>query len=216
MYKLYWAPGTAAMAPQAVLEEIGAAYEMLRLDLAAKQHEQAEYRKLNPNGRIPTLVDGDFVIFETAAICQYLADRHPDARLAPPAGSQARGRFYQWLTYMTNTVQPAFIDWFHPDWTFADAERQAALKDAAAARLLRATQVIDDGIGPQAAHMLGAEFSLCDFYLAMLARWSRFQDTPMWARPNIRRVVAAAYTRPAFQRMMQKQGIAWAENWPQD
>jgi len=214
MYKLFWAPGTAAMAPQAVLEEIGAAYEMVRLDLASREHEQAEYRRLNPNGRIPTLVDGDFVIFETAAICQYLADKHPEAGLAPPVGSQARGRYYQWLTYMTNTVQVGFSDWFHPDWTFADAAQQAALKAAAEPKLYRTFQVLDDGIGGN-AWMIDGQFTVCDIWLAMLARWSRFLPKPMWTWPNIRRVVAATYPRPAFQRMMQKQGIAWAENWPQ-
>ena len=213
MYKLYWAPGTASMAPQAVLEEIGASYEMVKLDTAAKQHEGAEYRKLNPNGRIPTLIDGDFVIFETAAICQYLCDKHPGANLAPPAGSHARGRFYQWLTYMTNTVQVGFIDWFHPDWTFSDLDSQAALKAQAEEKLSRSFQVLDDGIGGN-PYVAGTQFTVCDIYLAMMARWSRFQPKPAWHWPNIKRVVAASYTRPAFQRMLQKQGIAWAENWP--
>jgi len=213
MYRLYWAPGTAAMAPQTVLEEIGAPYQPILLDLAAKQHEQAEYKRLNPNGRIPTLVDGDFVIFETAAICQYLCDRHPDAKLAPPPGSQARGRFYQWLTYMTNTLQVGFVDWFHPDWTFSDAPSQAALKTQVEARLRRNFQVLDDGIGDR-PWLAGDQYTVCDIYLAMLTRWSRFLEKPMWQWPNIRRVAGAAHVRPAFQRMMQKQGIAWPERWP--
>jgi len=215
MYKLYWAPGTAAMAPQAVLEEIGVAYEPVRLDIATREHEQPAYKALNPNGRIPTLVAGDFVLFETAAICQYLADRHPEAGLVP-AEHPLRGRHYQWLTYMTNTIQAGFLDWFHPDWTFADPAQQAALKAAAGEKLYRNFQVLDDGIGPKSAggsYMLGSSFSLCDIYVAMLTRWSRFMERPMWRWANIERVVDATYTRPAFQRMMQKQGIAWAENW---
>lgn len=213
MYTLYWAPGTAAMAPQAVLEEIGAPYEMVKLDIPSRQHEQAAYKALNPNGRIPTLVHDGVAIFETAAICQYLSDLHPEAQLSPPAGMQLRGRYYQWLTYMTNTLQVGFIDWFHPDWTFADAAGQAALKAQAEAKLYRNFQVLDDGIG-RGDYMLGSSFSLCDIYLAMLTRWSRFLARPMWQWANIERVVGATYTRPAFQRMMQKQGIAWAENWP--
>jgi glutathione S-transferase len=212
MYKLYWAPGSAAMAPQAVLEEIGVAYEPIRLDLNAREHEQAAYKRLNPNGRIPTLVDGDFVIFETAAICQYLADKHADAQLVP-AEHPLRGRHYQWLTYMTNTVQAHCTDWFHPDWTFADPAQQAALKAAAEQKLYRTFAVLNDGIGPDSPHMIGDRFSLCDIYLAMLTRWSRYFERPMWRWANIERVVGATYTRPAFQRMMQKQGIAWAEHW---
>lgn len=214
MYTLYWAPGTAAMAPQTVLEEIGAPYDSVLLDRAAKDHEQPVYKKLNPNGRIPTLVDGDFVIFETAAICQYLSDKHPDAKLLP-TDPRSRGRHHQWLTYMTNTAQVGFSDWFHPDWIFEDAALQAALKAQAETRLYRIFQVLDDGIGAGTRHMLGDAYSICDIYLAMLTRWSRFLERPMWQWANIERVVGNTYTRPAFQRMMQKQGIAWAENWPQ-
>jgi glutathione S-transferase len=212
-YKLFWAPGTAAMAPQTVLEEIGAPYEAVLLDVASRQHEQAEYKKLNPNGRIPTLVEGDFVIFETAAICQYLCDKHPEAKLAPPAGTHARGRFYQWLTFMTNTVQTGFIDWFHPDWSIADPPGQAAFKAKAEEKLKRNFAVIDGGIGAN-RWMAGEQYTACDIYLAMLTRWSRFLAEPMWHWPNIKRVVAAAHVRPAFQRMMAKQGIALPECWP--
>lgn len=215
MYKLFFAPGSAAMAPHAVLEEIGAPYELIMLDTAAKEHEQPAYKKLNPSGRIPTLVDDDFIIFETAAICQYLCDKHPLAKLAPPAGTHARGRFYQWLTFMTNTVQVGFIDWFHPDWTFPDTELQAALKVRTEEKLSRSFQILNDGIG-DGAFMVGEEHSACDIYLAMLTRWSRFLARPAWAWPNIKRVVGASYTRAPFQRMMEKQGISWAEAWPRD
>lgn len=213
MYKLFWAPGTAAIPPQTVLEEIGAPYEPVLLNLAAKQHEQTAYKKLNPNGRIPTLVDGDFVIFETAAICQYLCDKHPEAKLVPPAGTPVKGRFYQWLTYMTNTLQVGFLDWFHPDWTFTDPPGQAALKARAEAKLARSFAVLDGGIGAN-RWMTGDQYTVCDIYLAMLTRWSRFLVEPMWQWANVKRVVAAVYIRPAFQRMMQKQGIAWPERWP--
>lgn len=213
MYKLFFSPGSAAMAPHAVLEEIGAPYELVELDVAAKEHEGAAYRKLNPNGRIPTLVDGDFVIFETAAICQYLCDKHPDARLVPPINTPERARFYQWLTFMTNTVQVGFINWFHPDWIFPDLERQAALKARAEEKLGENFRMLHDGIG-NGAFMTGSQFTAADIYLTMLTRWSRFLAEPAWQWPNIKRVVAATYRRPAFQRMMDKQGILWAENWP--
>jgi glutathione S-transferase len=213
MYKLFFSPGSSAMAPHAVLEEIGAPYELVELDVAAKEHEATAYRKLNPNGRIPTLVDDDFVIFETAAICQYLADKHPEAKLVPPINTRERARFYQWLTFMTNTAQVGFIEWFHPEWTFPDLERQAALKARAEEKLGDNFQVLNDGIG-NGAFVTGAQFTAADIYLTMLTRWSRFLAKPAWAWPNIKRVVGATYRRPAFQRMMDKQGILWAENWP--
>jgi glutathione S-transferase len=215
MYRLYFSPGSAAMAPHAMLEEIGAPYELVEVDVAAREHEGAAYRRLNPNGRVPTLVDGDFVLFETAAICQYLCDLHPDARLAPPPGTRERGRFYQWLTYMTNTVQVGFIDWFHPDWTFADLERQEALKARAEEKLATSFQIINEGIGG-GTYLIGSTYTACDIYLAMLTRWSRFLDRPAWQWPNVKRVVGATYRRPAFQRMMERQGILWPDSWPRD
>ncbi len=214
MYTLFWAPGTAAMAPQTVLEEAGQPYEMIRLDVAAREHEQPAYRKLNPNGRIPTLLDGDFVIFETAAICQYLCDKHPEADLVPPAGARERGRFYQWLTYMTNTVQAGLIDWWHPDFTFPEPAHQAAFKARAEEKLMRNFGVLDDGIGGN-RWVTGDRHTVCDIYLAMVTRWTRFMPRTAWHFPNVRRVVEAAAARPAFQRMMRKQGIAWPQRWPE-
>lgn len=215
MYKLFYTPGSSAMAPGAVLEEIGAEYELVLLDVAAGEHEQAAYRRLNPNGRIPTLIDGDFVIFETAAICQYLCDEHPHAGLAPPLRTPERGRYYQWLMYMTNTVQVALTSWWHPDWTFPDDERQADLKQRLEQDLFRIFEVLNDGIGDD-GFVIGATLTVCDIYLAVLARWSRYLARPAWTWPRIRRVVDATYTRPAFQRMMEVQGTCWAENWPRD
>lgn len=215
MYKLFYTPGSAAVAPQAVLEEIGAPYELVLLDLEAGEHKQAAYRRLNPSGRIPTLIDGDFVIFETAAICQYLCDQHPDAAMAPPLRTRERGRFYQWLAYMSNTVQVALTSWWHPEWTFPDDERQAALKQRLEEDLARNFEVLNDGIG-DGGFFIGATITVCDIYLAMLTRWSRYLARPAWTWPRIRRVAAATCTRPAFQRTMDVQGISWAENWPAD
>ena len=100
-------------------------------------------------------------------------------------------------------------------WTFSDLDSQAALKAQAEEKLSRSFRILDDGIGSN-AFVTGSQYTICDIYLAMMTRWSRFQPKPAWHWSNIRRVVAASHARPAFQRMMQKQGIAWAENWPKD
>lgn len=225
MYKLYWSPGSAAMAVQATLEETGAPYELIRLDLSARDHDKADYKKLNPNGRVPTLIDTggngeDFVIFETAAICLYLADKHPEVNLAPPLGTEARGRCYQWLVHLTNTVQATFMDFYHPDWTMKTEAGQTALKEASNEKLQQQYNILEAAIGPDAPHMLGTQFTICDIFLAMLARWSRnlpanaLGQGPMWlGRPNIRRVVQNTISRQTFRDMMQKQGITWPENW---
>ena len=128
MYKLFWDPGSANMAPHAVLEEIGCPYELVKVDIKSGEHRQPSYLKLNPNARVPTLVDGDRVMYESAAIILYLVEQHPGAKLAPAPGTRERMLFLQWLMYLTNTIQDSFILYYHPDNFFPDGERRAALK----------------------------------------------------------------------------------------
>ena len=115
MYKLYWGRGGANMAPHAALEEIGVPFELVELDFDRNEHKGAEYRKLNPNARVPTLIHDGKVMYESAAILLYLCERHPDANLMPAPGAPERGQFLQWLFFFTNTVQEEMMHWWHPD-----------------------------------------------------------------------------------------------------
>jgi len=127
MYKLYYESGAASMAPHAVLQEIGAPHELVLVDTGKGEHRGAAYLKLNPNGRIPTLDHDGMIMYESAAICLYLSERHPDAKLMPAVGAPRRGHFLQWLTFLTNTVQEASMQWFHPDYYADDAAAQQAV-----------------------------------------------------------------------------------------
>src|SRR3954467_2438617 len=98
------------MAPHAALAEIGVEYELVRIEREEAQTDAA-YLALNPLGVVPTLVDGDLVLAESAAILLYLADRYPDAHLAPSERSQ----FYRWLIFMTNTLQTALLRLIYPE-----------------------------------------------------------------------------------------------------
>ena len=89
MVALHYFPGNASMAPHVLLEEIGAPFELALVDRTVQAHHSPDYLKLNPNGKIPVLVDGELVLYETAAICLYLAQRHPGAHLLPEAGTAA-------------------------------------------------------------------------------------------------------------------------------
>ena len=95
MYVLHYYPGNASLLPHMALREIGAPFELCLVDRTRGAQQSAEYLKLNPNGRIPVLMDGDIVLFEAAAITMHLADRHPEAALAPPIGTPERGQFYK-------------------------------------------------------------------------------------------------------------------------
>ncbi|MBI3506810.1 MAG: glutathione S-transferase family protein [Proteobacteria bacterium] len=209
--KIYGGPGTALMAPAALLEEIGAPYEWVKIDMESGGARSAEFLALNPKGRVPVLIDGNFVLTESAAICLHLAERFPQAGLLPAPGTRERARAYEWMLFLSNTVQPALMDWFHPDWLIDDASAHAAIKAGAATRLAAHFAHIDakltEGGKP---YCLGAAVSTADFFVHMLARWSRHLARPAYAYPAIKRLTDTMKTRPSVVRMMARQGIAEA------
>ncbi len=207
MYKLFYSPGSAAMAPHAALEETGAPHELVLVDMKSNAHKALDYLKLNPNGRVPTLVDGDQVVYESAAIMMHLADKHPNSGLAPAPGTPERARYYQWLVYMTNTVQEAYISYFHADYYAKSDAAIAEVKATSEARLQPLFAVLDKALenGP---YLLGERLSGADIFLMMMARWSRNMAKPAATYPNIKRCVDLVLARPAVQRMMKAEGLA--------
>ena len=82
-----------------MLEELAVPYEIVLIDFKAGEHKSVEYRKIHPHGQLPALQDGALTMFESAAICAYLADKFPDRQMAPPLGTIERGMYYQWMIY---------------------------------------------------------------------------------------------------------------------
>ena len=101
-----------------------------------------------------------------------------------------------------------------PTSRFRSRPIRRAFKARAEEKLLRNFAVLDAGIGAS-RWVIGGQYTVCDIYLTMMTRWTRFMAKTAWHFPNIRRVVEAGQARPAFQRMMEKQGIAWPLRWPE-
>ena len=169
------------MAAHATLAEIGVPYALVRVERDDDGRPCDAYLALNPWGRIPTLEDGDLVLTESAAICLYLAERYPDARLAPPAGSVERAELYRWLLWLWNTVQEngARCGTF----TRSATEGQG-VKDAADAELAGHYDRIDMHLAGR-EWLVGGERTVADFFLFMLTRWGRFLGPAAWERPNL-------------------------------
>ena len=201
MYQLFYYPGKANLAPHMLLEEIGAPYELVLVDTDSNAQNSPEYLKLNPQGRIPTLIDGDFVLSETAAICLHLADRHPEAGLAPLLGTTQRAAFYQWLMYLTNTLQVELITYFYPH-RWADDEAMAErVKAHAEARIGGMLDLIETKLANQdGPYLLGEHYSAVDPFLLMLARWTRGMQHPARKRPCFGRYLESIAARPAIRR----------------
>ena len=108
--KLYGAPQTRSVQAVWMLEECGARYERVLVDIRGGAQHTPEYHAINPMEKVPALVDGEVRVAETGAICAYLADRFPEAELAPRIHDPERGRYLQWLFFSGSCVEPSFME----------------------------------------------------------------------------------------------------------
>lgn len=206
MYTLYYSPSTASMAPHLLLREIGAPHRLALTDTEIGSQRSPEYLRLNPHARVPTLVDGDVVIYEATAIGLYLCERHPEAGLAPPIGGPLRGDFLKWMVYLTNTVQAELMLYFYPD-RYVAGDHVVALKARAMERAAEMFARIDAHLASR-PYLLGEAISAADFYLFMVSRWTR--NMPRKARdlPHLGALLARVMARPAAREAYAIEGIA--------
>lgn len=108
--KLYFNPRSRAVIAKWMLDECGAQYELVPIDLQKREHKTPEFLAINPAGKLPALVDGQSRVFENAAICLYLAEKFPEAHLAPPIGAPERGRYLSLMVYSTSQLEPSMGD----------------------------------------------------------------------------------------------------------
>lgn len=205
-YKLYWYAGSAAMAPHAILHDIGVDFELIHAEGAFLKSN--EFKKINPNGAVPVLVlENGETMYESTAICQYLAERHPGAKLCPSLSHPSRAQYLQWMVFLTNTVQEAMTIWWHPEkYTEIEEVRKKLILESEE-RLARHWQFLDGHLAQNGPHLCGEQFYACDYYLAMLIRWTREMQKPGEHYPHLNKLVHIAMARPAYQKMLADQGI---------
>jgi glutathione S-transferase len=208
MYQLHYFPSNANAAPHMVLEELGLTYDLVLVDRANNAQKSAAYLKINPNGRIPTLVDRGLVLFEAAAIVLHLVDQHPDAGLAPKVGTPERAKFYQWMTFLTNSLQEELMIWQYPDrLTGDDPAATNVVKRGAQKRAGAYLDVIERHLKDNGPLFLGDTLSAADFYLVMLARWARPMTNPPRARTYIARLLDMVTALPSVRRAYAREGV---------
>ncbi|MDO9610575.1 MAG: glutathione S-transferase family protein [Serpentinimonas sp.] len=213
MIQLHSHPSDASMVPHIVLEELGVPYERVLVDKANGAHKAPDYLVLNPNGLIPVLVDGNLVLYETAAICLHLCDTHPNAGLLPTLGSAQRAHAYKWLVWLTNTLQATLIIYFYPQrWVNeGNAVGEAEVKAHAQARVGALLDQLDAELARHGGPwFMGAEYSVLDAYVFTLCRWTRnFSTAPARERAHLGPYLLRVLERPAVQRMLVNEGLAW-------
>jgi glutathione S-transferase len=147
------------------LAEIGAAYEFSPVDLAKGESRTADFMRINPHGKVPVLVDGDFALPESDAILWYLGEKYPDATLLPradgsPGALQTRAQILRFLGIASTAVYPAYSDWWNATSSDDPAKRSPAGADAALARVTRALGVLEKTL--VSGEQLAGAFSLAD------------------------------------------------------
>jgi glutathione S-transferase len=212
MIQLHFVPSSAAMVPHILLEEIGVPYERVLVDKQNGGHKTPAYLALNPNGLIPVLLDGDLVLYETAAICLHLSDTHPQAQLMPPMDTRDRAHAYKWLMWLTNTLQATLIVYFYPE-RWADTGNTvvaAEVQRNAQARVGPLLDQLDDELARRGGPwFLGEAFTLLDAYVFTLCRWTRhFPSAPARDRPHLGPYLQRMLGRPAVQRVLANEGLS--------
>jgi glutathione S-transferase len=202
MIALYYHPGNASLTPHILLNEIGRPFELSKIDCDAGEQRSEAFLRINPHGRVPTLVHDDLVLYETAAIVLHLVERFPEAELAPPPSTDARSLFYRWIAHLSCTVQPEMRPFFYPGQHTNDPARIADVKQTAEARLRAMFEVVDQQLG-DGPFLLGDRYSAADPYLTMLVRWTRNMARPARTLPNLaahaERVLARPKVRLTFE-----------------
>jgi glutathione S-transferase len=213
MIRLHYFPGNASMAPHIVLHELGVPFELVLVDRTRDAQRSPEYLRLNPNGTIPVLVDGELVMHETAAILLHLADTHADAGLSPPLGTAERAQLYKWLFWLSNTLQATLMTYVYPDrWVTAGAD-SGLVKMRAQQRIGEQLDLLENHLqshaGPQ---LLGQSFSVADPLAFMLCRWTRNFDpsiaAPARARTALHGYLQRMLSRPSVQRVLADEKLA--------
>jgi glutathione S-transferase len=188
MMKLYWSPRTRSFSSLWLMEETGQAYQRVLTDISTGAQKTPEYLAINPMGKVPALQDGDATLAEAAAICAYVAERYPEAELAPSVGSPLRAKYLYWLFFSPGCMEPAMV--------------QVATKlemPSVAAGWGEAARVFDKALekGPW---ILGETFSAADIAIGSGLNFAVKLFKMVSSRPSFDRYLTACSARPAFQR----------------
>ena len=205
MIQLHYFPGNASMTPHLLLEELGVPFELKLVDRANNAHKSPEYLKMNPNGLIPVLIDGDLVLYETAAIVLHLVDTHRSAGLAPDIGTAERAHFYKWLVWFAASLVPQFQIYFYTERYLApgNAGGVAELKAAIEKKIEGLVDQIDAQLASHGGPwLMGERFSALDPYAFLLCRWTRGMQRPARTLPQVGPFLQRVLARPATQRVL--------------
>ncbi|CUJ87750.1 Glutathione S-transferase GstA [Ruegeria denitrificans] len=200
--KLYYKPGACPLASHIALYETGRPFEIEAVDTAAGQTESgADYHTINPKGYVPALgLEDGSVLTEGAAVLQFIADSHPEAALAPVAGTLARARMQEQLNWIGTELHKAFGPLFRDGTSEAD-------KDTARTAVAGKFDLIEAQLEDGRAWLVSNQFSVADAYLFVVANWANFTGIDLSRWPRLAAFVSRSAARPSAQAAMRAEGL---------
>ena len=200
--KLYYSPGSCALASHIALEELGADYEAIHINFGDEQQKSPEYLKVNPKGRVPALITDRGILTETPAILLYLAQTFPAKNMASLDDPFALAEAQSFNNYLCSTVHVAHAHrgrgerWAYEESSFNDMRKKVPESVGACFQLIEDTLIK----GPW---VLGNTYSICDPYLYTIARWMEVDGLDINSFPKVQTHFKAITDRPAAARAIE-------------
>jgi glutathione S-transferase len=208
--KLYYSPQACSLAPHIALEETGLPFELCLTELATGAQRRPDYLSINPKGRVPALVDGNFIVTECPAVLLYIARRYPKSRLWP-SDAQEEARCAEWLAWCASGLHEAFGHMRRPE-RFADSDTaRIEVSDKGRATTRRVWEQVEQKlVASSSSWAAGEHYSVADACLLTFWVWGRAdklryemaEDFPAWTR-HARKMAE----RSAVQRAFKREGI---------
>jgi glutathione S-transferase len=205
-YILYYAPRAASMAAHWMLLELGVPFETRLVDIDTGAQRSPEYLRLNPTGRVPTLVIDGVPRHESAALLMLLAERHPEAGLAPLPNSPARGEWYELMIYLANSVLPAMRNWFYAA-EDGDPKYAESVKAFSREQIEVSMAHLDGLLADGRSYLVGDRLSTADFLAVILMRWTRNMPRQATSWPNLARYIHRLRALPTFLELNAREGL---------
>lgn len=181
--KLYYLPGACSLADHIVLKWTGIEHQAVRVNVQIIKSEA--YLRMNPNGAVPLLEDGDFILSENVAILGYLAEQRPDSGLLGDGSVRGRAQVMRWLAYLNSDVHGAFKPLYSPARFLPDERLAGAIADQARLQVSEHLRLLDRHL--QGRDWLADRRSIADPYLFVMLRWAERKNIALDGFPELLR-----------------------------
>ena len=188
---------TRAARPRWLLEEMGVPYDLVRLPRSHRERAQSGYQRIHPAVRVPALVDGDVTMWESSAICMYLADRFVEKNLAPALAAPGRGEYYQWMCYALSSAEPPVYRALIHTRVLAPEQRVESEVKAAREEFSLVGQILSAALHDR-EFIVENRFTAADVMIGSICAWAQISGL-LREQPVLSTYVKNLSQRPAFQ-----------------